>query len=76
MGNNDIALELVLKLCDEITQQNKTKWWSFYHWWCWGCRKFSKTPEQRCFRIENGKNTGCSQINKRIKLQNEKKKNK
>jgi hypothetical protein len=52
------------RLCDEVYIHNLPKWYSYGHWWCWGCRKFSKSPDQRCaFNSPEGTNRGCAQIN-------------
>ena len=57
-----IPQNLALQLCDEISAANRGKWYTLRGLWCWGCRTFSKTPEQRCFAQDN--NTGCPQVNK------------
>ncbi len=63
MENTSRTIEETLNLCDEVWENNKGKWWSPNYWWCWGCRKFSKSPEERCFSTEDQKNDACSQIN-------------
>jgi hypothetical protein len=57
-----IPQNLALQLCNEISADNRGKWYTFRGLWCWGCVKFSKTPEQRCYA--NADNTGCAQVNK------------
>jgi len=61
-----------LEICERVRVENKNKWISFNKLWCWGCVKFTKSPEKRCFaNSENGSNTGCVQVNKLyLKLKN------
>jgi len=62
-----------LELCEQVRVKNKKKWISFNKLWCWGCVKFTKSPDKRCFaNSENGSNSGCVQVNKLYKkLKNE-----
>jgi hypothetical protein len=54
-----------LELCEQLRTDNKKKLLSYNKLWCWGCAKFAKSPENRCFsNSEEGTNTGCSQVNK------------
>lgn len=54
-----------LELCEQVRTINKNKKISFSKMWCWGCAKFTISPDKRCFaNAENGSNTGCSQVNK------------
>ena len=73
MSNIAYSFDEAMKLCDEVYEKNQGKFWSFYYWWCWGCRKFSKSPTTRCFHIEEGTNKGCSQINRLYNIQHEEK---
>ncbi|MFW9867822.1 MAG: hypothetical protein ACFFEN_17140 [Candidatus Thorarchaeota archaeon] len=68
MSKLKIEFDEALDLCEQIRDKNKEKLISFTKMWCWGCAKFSKSPEKRCFaNSENGSNTGCSQVNKLFK---------
>jgi hypothetical protein len=60
-----IAADVALELCEQIREENRPKWYSSNHWWCWGCTKFSKSAEQRCFANAEG-NRGCAQVDKRF----------
>ncbi|MHA1885230.1 MAG: hypothetical protein ACXADU_12860 [Promethearchaeota archaeon] len=61
-----------LEICERVRVENKNKWISFNKLWCWGCAKFTKSPEKRCFaNSEKGSNTGCVQVNRLyLKLKN------
>lgn len=53
------------RLCDQIRQANRGRWYSFYCWWCWGCVTFTGgEPAKMCFANKPG-NRGCSQVNAR-----------
>ncbi|MFX1490321.1 MAG: hypothetical protein ACFFBI_14315 [Promethearchaeota archaeon] len=68
MSKLKIEFDEALDLCEQNRAKNKEKLISFNKMWCWGCTKFSKNPEKRCFaNSENGSNTGCSQVNKLYK---------
>jgi len=61
----DIPKEIALSICQQVREENRGRWYSFYFWWCWGCNLFSKgDPGKLCFssRIDN---RGCGQVNKR-----------
>ena len=70
MPEISISLQNAIDLCKNVQEKNRRKWWSYYRWWCWGCNKFSKTPEFRCFRTDDGRNTGCPQINRILQSPN------
>jgi len=60
-----LEFDEALELCEQVRAKNKEKSISFNKMWCWGCAKFTKSPEKRCFaNAENGSNTGCVQVNK------------
>jgi len=64
---SELRLEFnkALELCEQVRAENKKKSISFNKMWCWGCTKFTKSPEKRCFaNAENGSNTGCVQVNR------------
>ena len=63
---NDIKLEFdeALEICKKVREINKRKIISFNKLWCWGCAKFTKSPEERCFaNTEDSSNSGCLQVN-------------
>ena len=65
MGKFRLDFDKALELCEQVRAINKNKKISFKKMWCWGCAKFTKSPEKRCFtNVEDGSNTGCSQVNK------------
>ena len=64
-----IPQEIVLRLCEEIRQENRGKWYRWTAWWCWGCAKASKgDPVKMCFS-SNPANRGCLQVNARYDRQ-------
>lgn len=68
MNKFRLEFDEALELCEKVRAINKKKLISFNKLWCWGCAKFTKSPEQRCFaNAENGSNMGCSQVNKLYK---------
>ena len=65
MNKLNLGFDEALNLCEQIRAINKKKVISFNKLWCWGCAKFTKSPEKRCFaNAEDGSNTGCTQVNK------------
>ncbi len=65
MSGLRLEFDEALELCEQVRAKNKKKAISFNKLWCWGCAKFTKSPEKRCFaNAENGSNTGCVQVNK------------
>jgi hypothetical protein len=63
MGDLRLDFEKALEICEQIRAINKKKSISFKKMMCWGCTKFTKSPENRCFaNVEDGSNTGCSQV--------------
>jgi hypothetical protein len=68
MSKLRLEFDEALDLCEQVRAINKNKKLSFSKMWCWGCAKFTKSPDKRCFaNAENGSNTGCSQVNKLYK---------
>ncbi|MHA1915397.1 MAG: hypothetical protein ACW97V_13635 [Promethearchaeota archaeon] len=53
-----------LDLCEQVRANNRKRFVSFNKMWCWGCAKFSKSPEKRCFaNSEDRTNNGCILVN-------------
>jgi hypothetical protein len=50
------------QLCEQILAFNRKRWATFWGLWCWGCSKFSKTPQQRCW-ANHPEKRGCAQVN-------------
>ena len=64
MSENKLGFNEALEICENVRKINKRKFISFYKMWCWGCAKFTKSPEERCFaNVEDGSNSGCLQVN-------------
>ena len=64
MSNSRLEFDVALEICEQVRAINKKKSISFNKMWCWGCAKFTKDPENRCFaNTEDGSNTGCTQVN-------------
>ncbi|MFX1287696.1 MAG: hypothetical protein ACFFFY_03930 [Promethearchaeota archaeon] len=63
MSKLRLEFDKALEICEQVRARNKIKAISFNKMWCWGCTKFTKSPEKRCFaNAENGSNTGCVQV--------------
>lgn len=60
-----IPRDQALAICEEIIQENRGKWYTSNGLWCWGCLKFSKSVDGRCFANAEG-NRGCGQVNRRF----------
>ncbi len=66
---NAIPKETAERLCVEIREQNRGKWYTYNGLWCLFCAKFTGGDTTKmCF--SNGPNyRGCMQVNKRFDLQ-------
>nr|MDO8111489.1 hypothetical protein [Candidatus Sigynarchaeota archaeon] len=62
MAETPIPPHIALTLCEEIQAANAKKKISFKKTMCWGCTKYSKSPQQRCFS-STPENRGCPQVN-------------
>ncbi len=62
---NAIPCEVALRLCEQISEANRGKWYSFNGLWCLGCVAASKDdPTKRCWH-NAPHNRGCGQVNAR-----------
>jgi len=62
---NTILKDVALRLCREIREENRAKWYRWTAWWCWGCETFCQgDPEKMCFSNHPGYR-GCAQVNAR-----------
>ena len=60
-----IPKEVALKLCAEIREENRGKWYTFAGFQCRGCLKFSKgDPAKMCVSSRDDYR-GCNLVNKR-----------
>ncbi len=63
--DNVIPRETALRLCADIWQMNRRKWYTSAGMMCRGCMTFSKgDPAKRCF-ANSPDNRGCYQVNAR-----------
>lgn len=67
MKGNDttvpIPRDVALKLCNDIRQENSSKWFSFAKLQCLGCYKSSKgDPDKMCFSNQPDYR-GCNLVN-------------
>ena len=68
MSKIKLEFEEALALCEQVYEMNKKKSFSFNKMQCWGCYKFTKGPEKRCFaNSPDGNNNGCTQVNRLYK---------
>lgn len=64
-----IPKDVALRLCEEIREENRGKWYRWTAWWCWGCETFCKgDPEKMCVSNRPGYR-GCMQVNARYARQ-------
>ena len=55
--------DVAWRLCGEVQQANRGKWYTFSGVWCLGCRVFSGgKPDKMCFSA-TPTNRGCRQVN-------------
>ena len=60
-----IPKETALKLCRQVSSENKDRWYSWEAWQCKGCVRWSRGDEDMlCFNSRLGLR-GCSLINSR-----------
>ena len=65
MSTHPIPKDVALRLCKEIREENRDKWFRWTAWWCWGCETFCRSdPEKMC--VSNSPDyRGCAQVNAR-----------
>jgi len=60
-----IPKDVALKLCKQISKENKRKWYSLAGWRCKGCVKWSRGDERMLyFNVRRGLD-GCALVNAR-----------
>ena len=60
-----IPKDVAWRICVQIREQNRNKWYSPARWQCWGCVKFSKgVQEKMCLSSKPGYR-GCNLVNGR-----------
>ena len=70
-SSSDSAMpkDIALRLCGQIREENRGKWYRWTAWWCWGCAMASKgDPAKMCFSNRPGYR-GCQQVNDRYSRQ-------
>ncbi len=60
-----IPQKTALQLCQEIREENRSRWYTLDGLRCWWCATFSKGPERRCF-ASRPDYRGCGQVNARF----------
>ena len=61
-----IDLETALRLCRQVRQETRGKWWRAAWWQCAGCRRFSGgDPDKMCIGAAPGYR-GCALVNRRL----------
>jgi hypothetical protein len=56
--------DVALRLCKEIRQEGRRKWYTWSAWWCWGCATFTQgDPAKMCGAID-----ACPQVVERHAL--------
>ena len=53
-----VPRDAALRLCEEIRQEGRRKWYTWSAWWCWGCVTFTQgDPAKMCGAI-----VACPQV--------------
>lgn len=56
-----VPSEVAYRLCQDIRQEGRHRWYSYSTWWCWGCTTFtSGEAAKRCGAV-----VACPQVVKR-----------
>lgn len=64
-----IPLDVGLKLCGEIRQENQGKWLSLARLQCWGCMMASKADASKMCVASRPDGHGCNLVNGRYTQQ-------
>ena len=73
---SNITFDDAVKICSQIREQRKSKWYNLSLLQCWGCWKFSGGDyDKMCMKSASGYD-GCNLINKRYGRKDYKKNNK
>ena len=59
-----IPKEVAIKLCEEVRDKNRGRWYSFNAMRCWWCYKFTKGNPDILSFSNRPDNRGCSQMNR------------
>jgi hypothetical protein len=74
VATDAILRDVALRLCREIREENRGRWYRWTAWMCLGCTAFSKVdPEKMCVSSQPDYR-GCIQVNARHDRQQEAKK--
>jgi len=62
---NAIPGEIAGRLCQQIREENRGRWYNPGRWQCWGCVKFSKGDVKKMCLSNREDNRGCNLVNTR-----------
>lgn len=61
-----VELQTALRLCRQVQDEVRGKWWRSAWWQCAGCRRFGGgDPEKMCIAAAPGYR-GCALVNRRL----------
>ena len=62
---DSIPAEIALRLCEELREHNRGRWYTVTGLWCWGCVAFSQNDPARMCVNSRPDHRGCAQVNAR-----------
>jgi hypothetical protein len=57
-----IPKEVAFRLCEQIREENRGKWYRWTAWMCWGCTTFCKDDMSRMCVGSRSDHRGCMQV--------------
>jgi hypothetical protein len=63
--------DVAFRLCEEIREENRGRWYRWTAWMCWGCTTFSRGDPGRMCVGSRPDYRGCIQVNARYGAQQE-----
>ena len=61
-----IPKDVAFRLCEEIREENRGKWYRWTAWMCWGCTTFTKGDVHKMCVGSQPSCRGCVQVNARF----------
>jgi len=66
-----IPRDVAFRLCEEIREENRGRWYRWTAWMCWGCTTFSKGDLEKMCVGSQPDYRGCIQVDARYDRQQE-----
>jgi hypothetical protein len=68
---NAIPRQVAARLCEQIRNEQRGRWYTFNGLWCWGCATFTGGDvDKRCW-ASSPEHRGCAQVNARYDRERE-----